>query len=123
MAKTTINGEFQATGTATFSGQLYADSFQLNGGGVVDMFQQYGYQVGVVTITSGGTYSVTFTATGVSEGDFIFTGTPDGQNDDLISSAHVDLADVVKLKIHNVNKNSDIATTTATWGFLGISFS
>jgi len=87
------------------------------------MFQQYGYQVGVVTVTSGDTYSVTFTATGVSAGDFIFTGTPDGQEDDLISSAFVDDADVIKLKIHNVNKNTDVATTTATWGFLGISFS
>ena len=123
MAKTTINGEFEVTQTATFNGQVYANSFQLNGGGVVDMFQQYGYQVGVVTVTSGDTYSVTFTATGVSAGDFIFTGTPDGQEDDLISSAFVDDADVIKLKIHNVNKNTDFATTTATWGFLGISFS
>jgi len=140
MAKTTINselavtqtatfnsdvsiaGEVTVTGTATFNGKLAAGSFQLNGGGVVDIFQQYAYEVPAVTVTSGETYSVTFTATGVSEGDFTFTQTPDGQNDDLISTAYVDSADVVKLKVHNVNKNNDRATTTETWGFLAISF-
>lgn len=140
MAKTTINselavtqtatfnsdvsiaGEVTVTGTATFNGKLAAGSFQLNGGGVVDIFQQYAYEVPAVTVTSGETYSVTFTATGVSEGDFTFTQTPDGQNDDLISTAYVDAADVVKLKVHNVNKNNDRATTTETWAFLAISF-
>jgi len=140
MAKTTINselavtqtatfnsdvsiaGEVTVTGTATFNGKLAAGSFQLNGGGVVDIFQQYAYEVPAVTVTSGETYSVTFTATGVSEGDFTFTQTPDGQNDDLISTAYVESANVVKLKVHNVNKNTDRATTTETWGFLAISF-
>ena len=117
-----IAGQVTVTGTATFNGKLAADSFQLNGGGVVDIFQQYAYEVPAVTVTSGETYSVTFTATGVSVGDFTFTQTPDGQNDDLISTAYVDSADVVKLKIHNVNKNTDRATTTETWGFLAISF-
>ena len=117
-----IAGEVTVTGTATFNGKLAADSFQLNGGGVVDIFQKYAYQVPAVTVTSGETYSVTFTATGVSVGDFTFTQTPDGQSDDLVSTAYVDSADVVKLKIHNVNKNTDQATTTETWGFLAISF-
>ena len=122
MAKTTINSELEVTQTATFNGKLAADSFQLNGGGVVDIFQKYAYQVPAVTVTSGETYSVTFTATGVSVGDFTFTQTPDGQSDDLISTAYVESADVVKLKVHNINKNNDRATTTETWGFLAISF-
>ena len=122
MAKTTINSELEVTQTATFNGNLAADSFQLNGGGVVDIFQQYAYEVPAVTVTSGETYTVTFTATGVSVGDFTFTQTPDGQSDDLISTAYVELADVVKLKVHNINKNTDQAITTETWGFLAISF-
>ena len=117
-----IAGQVTVTGTATFNGKLAADSFQLNGGGVVDIFQQYAYEVPAVTVTSGETYSVTFTATGVSVGDFTFTQTPDGQNDDLISTAYVESADVIKLKVHNINKNTDQAITTETWGFLAISF-
>jgi hypothetical protein len=136
MAKTTINGEMQVTQTATFDGELRvtqtatfdgtlsADSIKVNGGGTVDLFQKYDFEVGQVTVTSGETHSATFTATGVvsSDGDFIFTQTPDGQNDDLISTAHAVADDVIKVKIHNVNKTTDITTTTETWSFLAISF-
>lgn len=122
MAKTKINGELQVTQTATFDGKLAADSFQLNGGGTVDLFQKYEFELGQVTVTSGETHSVTFTATGVAVGDFTFTQTPDSQDDDLISTAYVDATDVIKLKVHNVNKNTDATTATETWAFLAISF-
>lgn len=122
MAKTTINSELSVTQTATFDGKVACDSFQLNGGGTVDLFQKYATSVPVTTITSGETHSVTFTATGVLTDDFIFTQTPDSQDDDLISTAYVDATDVIKIKIHNVNKNTDITTTVETWAALAISF-
>lgn len=122
MAKTTINSELAVTQTATFEAKLSADSFQLNGGGTVDLFQKYEVSVSDVTINSGDTHTVTFTATGVVVGDFTFTQTPDSQEDDLISTAYVSAADEIKIKIHNVNKNTNYTTTTETWAALAISF-
>ena len=135
ITSTNTNGDINitpnGTGLTKVTGQLNADSFKLDGGGVVDLFQKYTHVVdgtSTITIAKGETYTATFTATSVTPGDFVFTQTPSftplaGNSDDLISTAEVTAVDTIQLKIHNIHHTNDVQISTAeTWGFLAISF-
>lgn len=95
----------------------------MGGGGVVDLFQKYSLTYDFGSIASDTFLETTLTATGVSVGDFVFTGTPPGLDQHLLSSARVTASNVITLRVYNMDKNNFIDPASDIWHFLVVSFS
>ena len=124
ISSTDTNGDINITpngaGKTVVDGQLNATSFKLSGGGVVDLFQKFSSTQDFGSISADAFEEVTITATGVSPGDFIFTSTPPGLDQHLLSSARCATADEIILRVYNMdNQAHDPASTT--WYFLAVS--
>lgn len=118
----TISGEVQVTGTTTFDGKVRVNTLEINGSGEdIDKFDKEVLTIATFEVSGHATNVQTITVTGVIESDFVIPAKPvNTDNEIVVIGQSVD--DAVVLKFNNTS-NSPATSTATSINVLIISFS
>jgi hypothetical protein len=125
MAKTTINGEFQVTSTATFAGHVDIEDIAIGGGQSITKFlgATVTHDASSISAHDEETFTATVTGVLVAGANIVVVSTPTNYQAELITTANVTANDVVTVRIHNTDNGGSIDPPTATFNIGVIQFS